>query len=69
MWYIFCIDMIERERDIYIYLLGSKCGDFGVISGGSGSVGLTCILFVKKSKKGSKWLPVSIHAFNSTLVM
>ena len=59
----------DRERDIYIYLLGSKCGDFEVISGGSGSVGLTCILFVKKSKKGSKWLPVSIHAFNSTLVM
>jgi hypothetical protein len=49
--------MIERERYIYIYLLGSKCGDFELISGGSGSVGLTCILFVKKSKKVQSGCP------------
>ena len=55
MWYIFCIDMIER--DIYIYLLGSKCGDFEVISGGSDSVGLTCILFVEKRKKVQSGCP------------
>ena len=47
----------RHDRERYIYLLGSKCGDFEVISGGSDSVGLTCILFVEKRKKVQSGCP------------
>ena len=60
----------ERERDIYIYIYWVLRV---VILRWFPEV-LTpwvwpAYFLLKQSKKGSKWLSVSIHAFNSTLVM